>query len=195
MFLFGSHRVATAGRLKSPENHQTVRFRSASGSDPRPVACSHLAELCCKPCTLPSILWFWTRGPRVSPQPPLPASKDGPDAAGQTSDVCFDLFCFCLFVCLSPGGGRDLHGEPGAVLQKILRVHVQHLVIDSSSSRRVQRLSSVSRLYTNKRPVWSPDGRVEPVTQTPPPLLVFGPVPSVSSSSLLTPARTVSLMP
>ncbi|KAA8594517.1 hypothetical protein FQN60_011652 [Etheostoma spectabile] len=32
----------------------------------------------------------------------------------------------------TPRGGRDLDGEPGAVLQTVLRVHVQHLIIDSS---------------------------------------------------------------
>lgn len=40
------------------------------------------------------------------------------------SDV---LLCFV-------GGGWDLNGEPGAVLQTILRVHVQHLIIDFSPS-------------------------------------------------------------
>lgn len=40
----------------------------------------------------------------------------------------------CLLNCLScsSGGGRDLNSEPGTVLQTILRVHVQHLIIDSS---------------------------------------------------------------
>lgn len=44
--------------------------------------------------------------------------------AAHVSDV---LLCFV-------GGGWDLDGEPGAVLQTILRVHVQHLIIDSSPS-------------------------------------------------------------
>lgn len=45
--------------------------------------------------------------------------------------VCVSDVLVFLFVCLS-GGGRDLDSESGAVLQTILRVHVQHLIIDSS---------------------------------------------------------------
>lgn len=40
------------------------------------------------------------------------------------------LFLIPLLWCF-PGGGRDLDGEPGAVLQALLWVHVQYLVIDS----------------------------------------------------------------
>lgn len=57
-----------------------------------------------------------------------------------TETVFMFLHCMCvglsvcLINCLScfSGGGRDLDSEPGAVLQTILRVHVQHLIIDSS---------------------------------------------------------------
>ena len=44
---------------------------------------------------------------------------------------CFFKLIFPCVVYFS-GRGRDLDSEPGAVLQTILRVHVQHLIIDSS---------------------------------------------------------------
>lgn len=54
------------------------------------------------------------------------AGPPHPEASGSTSSMCDPRFAL---LCLA-GGGRDLDGEPGAVLQTILRVHVQHLVID-----------------------------------------------------------------
>lgn len=53
-------------------------------------------------------------------------------------------FSASLVFCIS-GGGRDLDGKPGAVLQTLLRVHVQHLIIDSSPSPASPFLSSVKR--------------------------------------------------
>lgn len=44
--------------------------------------------------------------------------------------ICVTSSKSCLFIFLFPGGGRDLDSEPGAVLQTILRVHVQHLIVN-----------------------------------------------------------------
>lgn len=82
----------------------------------------------------------------------------------------FWLFFFC--VCFS-GGGRNLDGEPGAVLQTILRVHVQHLIIDSSPSPVHHFLSEICqrpRTYFSSPP---PQYRsISPLSLYPPPPLI-----------------------
>lgn len=143
---------------------------------------------------------LWGRGGRGAGPPhtlkPLPPRRD------------VRLLC-CVFVS---GGGRDLDGEPGAVLQTILRVHVQHPVIDPApntppptphtliqpdaschTANKRQALISLTsffdppRLYPTSHPFNIGLGQAPPPSRQPPgptPVPVFPPSPPTARISL-----------
>lgn len=99
-----------------------------------------------------------------------------------------------MFIFLFPGGGRDLDSEPGAVLQTILRVHVQHLIVNIifQSSQLVspchRSVRCHAHAHTHAHVSLLPHLSVgqSPIVKTKPPLLSIKPV-TLSRLHLWTP--------
>lgn len=97
-----------------------------------------------------------------------------------------------MFIFLFPGGGRDLDSEPGAVLQTILRVHVQHLIVNIifQSSQLVSpcQICQMPRPRAHTHVSLLPHLSVgqSPIVKTKPPLLSIKPV-TLSRLHLWTP--------